>query len=177
MKELLAEIRWKDVWSGAVYLYGNQLAFTDKGVHLFFPLIPSGKPLLKLVSRTNYQGNRRSPDLPLLMPGQHYTLESGITVYGKGNFYLQIEFFNRQNEKIGFEIVRQSPQTFTCPEETFTYELSVMTSGCQEFLFEQLCLYQEKEEEPMRFGFPHSHTYLGTSLPQDLEFVRGLING
>nr|MBW3455106.1 accessory Sec system protein Asp3 [Streptococcus mitis] len=68
----------------------------------------SGQPFLILKSRTNLQGDRHSPDLPILIQGKKYQVEYLIESVPELSFFLQRDFFNRQADQIESIILRQS---------------------------------------------------------------------
>ncbi|MGT2965245.1 accessory Sec system protein Asp3 [Streptococcus acidominimus] len=174
-KCLLAVIRWREVYSGSAYLYGSSLDFSDESVLFQNPRLASGKPIVSFLSRTNYQGNRRSPDLPVLTPNQTYFLERDILAEPAGRLFVQIDFFNRQNEKISFEVLRQGVEQFTCPADTFSYKISILSAGCTQIRFKEMRLYQEEEPVEMKREIPLQKCYTEKQLPEELQFVKPLI--
>ncbi|MBF0787141.1 MULTISPECIES: accessory Sec system protein Asp3 [unclassified Streptococcus] len=174
-KSLLAVIRWQEVYSGSAYLYGSSLDFSGESVLFQNPRLASGKPIVRFLSKTNYQGNRRSPDLPLLIPNQTYFLERSITTEPAGRMFAQIDFFNRQNEKISFEVLRQGIEQFVCPPDTFSYTISIFSAGCTQLCFKEMRLYQEEQDAEMKCDSPLQKQYTEKQLPEELQFVKPLI--
>ncbi|WP_398584302.1 accessory Sec system protein Asp3 [Streptococcus suis] len=78
----------------------------------------SGKPIKKWESRTNYQGNRRSPVLPLLRPGASYRLKQGFQVEPAGRAYIQLRFLNQRGDEVGLIILKNGEEEFTCPVDS-----------------------------------------------------------
>lgn len=149
-RKLIKNIKWSEVYSGATYLYGSLLNITEEYMDFNNLRLSSGKPIVKFVSRTHYQGDRRTPDLPLLIPNETYTIESHILSNPENRFFIQIDFYNRQNEKIKFSILRENIATFTCPTDTFHYAISVFSAGSTKFTFQDIKIYQENVREPIR---------------------------
>lgn len=174
-KSLLAVIRWQEVYSGATYLYGSSLDFSSDAVLFKNPRLASGKPIVQFLSKTNYQGNRRSPDLPLLVPNHVYFLEREMTTEPANRVFVQIDFFNRQNEKIAFEVLRQDMESFTCPPDTFSYTISILSAGCRQLRFKEMRLYEEKQAVEKKELAPLQKKYTEKQLPEELQFVTPLI--
>lgn len=175
IKNLLATIHWQEVHSGSAYLYGSLIDFSGESVLFQNPRLASGKPIVKFISKTHYQGNRRSPDLPLLIPNQTYFLERDISTKPAGRIFTQLDFFNRQNEKILSKVLRQGEEKFTCPSDTFSYTISIFSAGCTEFCFKEMRLYQEGQPMEVKGKAPLQRQYTEKQLPEELQFVKSLI--
>lgn len=170
---LIKQLKWKEVANNHGYLYGSTIHFSDQEAHFYNNLLASGKTIVRFESRTNYQGNRRSPDLPLLRPGQTYTIDSDIQTVPEDRYFLHLNFFNRQNEVVGVEILRDSKQSFVCPQDTFTYELLVKSGGCRQMEFRQISIYQEKDEDILVAPIG---AYMEEAVPEEISLVKNLIN-
>lgn len=146
MSQLLAHIKWMELHNKEVYLYGTTLEKKNNAVVFYNPRMASGKPVLEFLSRTNYQGFRRSPVLPVLVPEKKYLLVARVKTVPEKRFYIQIDFYNRQGEKFDFVILRDNVSKFICPTNTFTYTVTLYSAGCQEVHFTELQLYQDEED-------------------------------
>lgn len=140
---VVQKIYWGSVSRGTTYLYGSGIRYGDQEVCFENMNFASGKPIKKWLSRTNYQGDRTSPSLPLLRPGKTYGLELVAELEPAGRFYIRLDFINRQNELIGFEVLRDHRGTFTYPEDAFTYSITLHNGGCHRLRFSHLILTQE----------------------------------
>lgn len=175
-ERLLKTIYWQEVYSRATYLYGSLLDISKEEMHFYNPRLAPGKPIVRFTSRTNYQGDRRSPDLPLLIPNSTYRLECQIVSEPENRIYIQIDYFNRQNEQISFDILREGVEEFSCPQETFVYTITVLSAGCQRVRFKELRLYQKEatSDENLKRQ-PLQKRYVESQLPEELQFVKPFI--
>ena len=136
----------------------------------------SGKPIVTFKSRTNYQGDRHSPDLPILTQGKRYQLEFLIDSVPELSFFLQLDFFNRQTEQIESIVLRKSGESFIFPRDTFTYTLTLMSAGCQSVAYHKIMMYEINEEEEKESEFrTFENRYLRELLPKDLDLVKDLV--
>ncbi|HFU4202711.1 TPA: accessory Sec system protein Asp3 [Streptococcus suis] len=170
----LQKIRWND--GGSFYLYGSSIQYNGDDVIFENLRFASGKKIKSWVSRTNFQGNRQSPCLPLLVPGCEYRLEKNFSVEPDGSVYLQLEFRNRQEEVVGLTILKDDDDTFTYPKDAFTYSLTLFSAGCQRVHFSSIVIYALEKVEVFRLesgirGYYAKHYHLS-----DIEFVKSLIN-
>lgn len=172
---LIHQIKWNHIYSGEVYLYGTELKLTKKGVQFDNPLIASGKRLVQFQSRTNYQGNRHSPSLPLLVPGQKYLVKTAIFSEPQGRFFLEFNYFNRQGEKIAFDILREQEGEISYPDESFTYTITLRNAGCTSLVFKEISIYSLDTSSPVKLSNPNEKRYTEKQLPDDLRLVKKLI--
>ncbi|MBM7636166.1 accessory Sec system protein Asp3 [Streptococcus saliviloxodontae] len=171
-RTLLKRLEWTEMRKDGAYLYGSKIDFYDDYVVFDNERLASGKPIVSFVSRTNYQGNRFSPQLPLLEPGKSYELVADLETSPANRYYLELDFFNRQNEGISSQVLRVGQHQFTCPDDTFTYQITVRSAGCHRLQFRNLALYQEQEEVVEREQIA---SYQKEDLPEELDIIRGLI--
>lgn len=141
----LERIYWGDVTNSTTYLYGSKISYFGKSFIFENKTVASGKVLKTWFSRTHYQANRKSPELPILYRGKTYRLDAVMTTQPSQRVYFQITYFNRQNEEVGFTILRGDQQTFTFPDNAFTYTISLLNAGCQNLTFSYFDLYAEEE--------------------------------
>lgn len=172
MKVEIACLKWEEIAQGHGYLYGSMISFEKGKARFQNRLVASGKSIVTFFSDTNYQQKRRSPDLPLLQPGQTYHIRSDIETVPLNRYFLQLLFFNRQGEKISFEIIRETEAFFTYPKEAYTYELHVKSAGCDSMVFGEIALYQDLAEEQESLV---AASYRKDSIPEDLLLVANLI--
>lgn len=173
--ELIKRLRWQEVHNGAVYLYGSRISFSDEAAIFKNPRLASGKPILQLVSRTNYQGNRYEPELPVLIPNHTYRLDSQIETIPEQRFLIQVDFLNRQGELIAFEVLRNGQGEFTCPADGFSYTITVISAGCESLTFKEMSLYQKTHEGFFKREKVLAKCYSRNDLPSELNIVKNLI--
>lgn len=175
-RTLLATIKWDRVTTGNTYLYGSTVKFLEDSVYFENLLIASGKPISRWQSRTNYQGDRRSPALPILKPGATYVLETNLESVPAERIYVRLDFVNRLGETIDFIVLRKFSQEFTFPKEAFSYTITLMSGGCESVHFYDLKLYQlEDEKQVVLLEEPLAKRYVEGQMPADLDFVSPLI--
>lgn len=176
-KRLLQKLIWGPVSSGTTYLYGSGIDYAESAVIFENLNFASGKPIRKWRSRTNYQGNRTSPELPVLEPGGNYWLESEIRSWPEQCFYLQLDFYNRQEEIIDYKILKVGESQFNYPKNAFTYTITLYSAGCRRLHFSHLNLYQEKESS--RLFIPTTRNIENPFNTQEevLTFIAPLLEG
>lgn len=173
-EQLLQVMKWKEVRSDTTYLYGSTIFPGSKSLFFENLSFASGKPIQSWRSRTNYQGNRVSPDLPLLCAGQKYRLKGVLTAHPEGATYFQVRFFNRQQEEIKTVIIKGTEGTFTYPKDAFTYSITLVSGGCSSLRFSHVALYGEPLQT-ISLQSVRSHRYTAGNHPKDLDFVKILL--
>ncbi|MBJ6746277.1 accessory Sec system protein Asp3 [Streptococcus sp. 121] len=174
-KHLIHRITWDQVYSGDAYLYGTRLTFTDQGALFENQRMASGKLISRFHSATNYQGKRTSPALPLLVPGTDYWLDLEIEAVPEGRYFLEVSYFNRQGEQIGFDILRRNQGEIRYPEEAFTYVLTLKSAGASQLLFKGISIYSMEEHKPFKLDKPLEKRFLPDQIPDDLRLVQKLL--
>ncbi|AWL26656.1 accessory Sec system protein Asp3 [Streptococcus suis] len=172
---LIQKIYWGDTANGGNYLYGSVIDHFDKKVQFENLRFASGKPIKRWHSRTNYQGDRQSPNLPLLRPGYRYRIEHNYSVEPEGRAYIELQYFNRQGEVVGLDILKNGEQEFVYPADAFTYNMALVSAGCQRVYFSDIALYVLDEIDTHYQSRKARGYYSQNRYPQDLEFVTGLI--
>lgn len=174
-KHLIHRLTWDQVYSGDAYLYGTRLTFTDQGALFENQRMASGKLISRFYSATNYQGKRTSPALPLLVPGRDYWLDIEIEAVPKGRFFLEVTYFNRQGEQIGFEVLRQNQGKIHYTEDAFTYVFTLKSAGASQLLFKGISIYSKEEAKPFKLDKPLEKRFLPEQIPDDLILVQKLL--
>ena len=129
------EINWGEV--GGTYRYGSTVSFShDKSVRLYNSLLPSGEILKTWFSSVNYQAFRTQPNLPLLKRKQDYQLCMDFECHPTNGVYTKISFFDRYGDVIEEKIEKVKVCDFTYPDDTYTYQVSLLSAG-----FESLDFY------------------------------------
>ncbi|MCC9736717.1 accessory Sec system protein Asp3, partial [Streptococcus agalactiae] len=135
----ISYIYWDD-FSRFSYNFGTKLQFLGKSVCFENPLAPSSTNLYTWSSQTNYQSKRISPNLPLLRKGTRYSLSLNAELDLVSSLFVRIEFYNRFNESVGFELLKKDSIIFIYPKEAYTYTISLINAGCSDFTFHYLKL-------------------------------------
>ncbi len=138
------EINWDEV--GGTYMYGSTVSYyPDKSVRLYNPLLPSGEILKTWFSSVNYQASRTQPSLPLLKRKQDYQLCMNYECHPTNGVYTKIAFFDRYGDVIEEKIEKMKVFDFTYPDDTYTYQVSLLSAG-----FESLDFYYFSIKETNR---------------------------
>ena len=138
------EINWDEV--GGTYMYGSTVSYyPDKSVRLYNPLLPSGEILKTWFSSVNYQASRTQPSLPLLKRKQDYQLCMNYECHPTNGVYTKIAFFDRYGDVIEEKIEKMKVFDFTYPDDTYTYQVSLLSAG-----FESLDFYSFSIKETNR---------------------------
>lgn len=138
------EINWDEV--GGTYMYGSTVSYyPDKSVRLYNPLLPSGEILKTWFSSVNYQASRTQPSLPLLKRKQDYQLCMNYECHPINGVYTKIAFFDRYGDVIEEKIEKMKVFDFTYPDDTYTYQVSLLSAG-----FESLDFYYFSIKETNR---------------------------
>ncbi|HFI0083144.1 TPA: accessory Sec system protein Asp3 [Streptococcus suis] len=174
-KKLIDRIYWGDVASHSNYLYGSSIRFVDRSVYFENPYFAAGKAIKTWQSKTNYQAHRVSPSLPILVPGESYTVLKEFSSVPEGTCYLQLRYFNRQGEQIGTEILRDEDDCFVFPEQAYSYSISLMGAGCDHLVFHSLSLYGHTGAGKLQLEDVPSRKYWEKILPDSLYLVKSLI--
>lgn len=175
MKEShIQRLYWNDVMNGVVYSYGSTIVFDDRTVHFENLPFASGKPIKKWRSRTNYQANRTSPELPLLVHGGRYRLLADLKVEPENTLTIQVEYLNRQGEVIKVDVLRDREMVFTYPEEAFTYTITLSGAGCDRLTFKHLDLYAINLPKNIILEPVKVHSYRPEAIPEVLSLVSNI---
>lgn len=173
IKKRIQKVLWTD--SSNVYLYGSTIKYLEHNRVFFENLrFSTGKTIKKWLSKTNFQANRTLPELTLLKPNHTYELVSKLTTVPEGYVIIQINFYNRQKEKIGFSIIRDHSSDFIVPDDTYFYDISLIGAGCISVEFCYLELFEVIETQEEKDGI-ELNSYVESSLPSELELIRTLI--
>ena len=128
-------IHWGEV--GGTFMYGSTVSYyPDRSVRLYNPLLPSGEILKTWFSSVNYQAARTQPSLPLLKRKQDYQLRMNFECHPTNGVYTKITFFDRYGDVIEEKIEKAKVFDFTYPDDTYTYQVSLLSAG-----FESLDFY------------------------------------
>lgn len=174
-KVWMQDLVWDVAHNTNVYLYGSSLVFHDDGGMTFTnPRLASGKLIKVWESRVNYQGARKSPELPLLIEGETYEIHPDFETVPRHRAHIMIKFFNRQAEQVDFVVLRDDKHTFECPETTFFYTVTLVSAGCEIVHFKKLSLSHVTEKqiempqvETKRYAMGHE--------PEELNLIKNCL--
>ncbi|ETD96469.1 accessory Sec system protein Asp3 [Streptococcus hohhotensis] len=145
---MIIKQRQKINWgiAGEAYMYGSTVSYyPDKSVRLYNPLLPSGEILKTWFSSVNYQAFRTQPSLPLLKRKRDYQLCMNFECHPTNGVYTKIVFFDRYGDVIEEKIEKMKVFDFTYPDDTYTYQVSLLSAG-----FESLDFYSFTIKETTR---------------------------
>ena len=138
------DIKWGEV--GGTFMYGSKVTYhEDKHISLYNPLVTSGETLKTWFSSVNYQAFRTQPSLPLLKRKQDYQLCMNYECHPTNGVYIKIVFFDRYGDVIEEKIEKMKIFDFTYPDDTYTYQVSLLSAG-----FESLDFYSFSIKETNR---------------------------
>ena len=130
------KIYWK-FDNANTYLYGTSIEQRNTDVYFSNQRMPSSFVIHSWTSRTNYQADRISPQLPLLKKNHTYSLRWQITSIPEKSYYFEIIFFDRFGHEIQHEILRETKE-FVYPENAYSYQIALMNAGNTELHFSYL---------------------------------------
>ena len=138
------DIGWGEIAS--TYMYGTKVLYhTNKCISIYNPLVRSGVVIRSWDSSVNYQASRTQPSLPLLKRKQDYQLCMNFECHPTNGVYTKIAFFDRYGDVIEEKIEKMKIFDFTYPDDTYTYQVSLLSAG-----FESLDFYSFSIKEMNR---------------------------
>ncbi|MDO4633733.1 MAG: accessory Sec system protein Asp3 [Eubacteriales bacterium] len=142
---ILYTIRW-DGRNARPYLYGSTLKYMEDGSVIFEnELLPPGAVVNEWTSFTDFQRDRREPQLPILKEKQSYRIQMHCWVYPEKTLLWKIDFFDAREEKLDFKIFDTFRGEFTVPEHTYFYKISLIQAGSQKLRFYWFDLTESEE--------------------------------
>ncbi len=146
-----------DHYAQNCWLYGSTVSFLPGGEVLFENTgMPPGFPIREWFSVTDYSWQRMEPQLPLLEENLSYHVRAFKEDEPEKGSFLRLNFYDRQGELLGFQMIQENEGSFVCPKGTFRYTLQLVQGGARKVRFRYLLLmeeetWQEWEENP-EFG-------------------------
>lgn len=126
------------------YNHGGSFYFQDGKVFFSNPLMPPSFAMNEWVSQTNFQDNRVEPDLPLLKRGHTYQIDLEADIVPQKTVYIRIDYYNRLNDQIGFEILKNDKRDFCYPKDAYWYKISLINAGCESMVFKHMVIYDDE---------------------------------
>lgn len=108
----------------------------DQSVLFENVMIPSSQNIKEWSSSYNFQGSRRTPELPLLKKNESYTLTISGAVIPEKTIFFEVLFKNRYGEVVGNKITKENRMDFTYPEDAYFYTIRLMSAGLEELRFD-----------------------------------------
>lgn len=159
---MVVQIKWANYAKNS-YTFGSQVSFIKDKVVFENPLMSPSFTITSWSSRTNFQGHRTQPDLPLLKRGGHYHIQLEADIYPANSLYVKVTYFNRLGEEIGFEVLKDNTWFFTYPIQAFHYTIELINAGCERLVFDHLKLLERQEDLEEAIDF----TDLAVYFPND----------
>lgn len=152
---------WTILWDYQArnsFLFGSTLTVTAPDSIVFQNgLLPPGVEIQTWKSKIQFQANRITNTMPVLLPRKRYWLKSNI-LCPKNSVYFKLSFFNRYQECIESLILRDVISSFICPDEMSFYQISLMNNGVQTFYFSSIEIADFELKESM-LGYSISEIY------------------
>ncbi|MDT2732329.1 accessory Sec system protein Asp3 [Streptococcus parauberis] len=146
-------IPWGQLQSSS-YLYGVDIVrLAGNRISYKQDYLPVGTIIHSWNSITTYQGDRDVPRLPRLKQKQDYTLSLQIESETGNAPYLRVSFFNRRKELLDQQIIKGISGQFTYPTGAYSYKIELINVSCQEFIFNNLILLEDKDEVATELPF------------------------
>lgn len=142
---------WKIFWNEYAkdaYIYGTELIFHAKDdVEFRNELMPPGTVIKRWFSKVNYQATRVEPALPMIDGEGSYHIHLAATSEPGDGLILKIVFYDRYDQEVGFQIVRDGEDDFQCPLKTFSYEVQLINGGTRQFSFHSIIITEVTDGE------------------------------
>lgn len=142
--------KWNIYWNEYVsdtYLYGSEITYHKKDdVEFLNHLMSPGTVLKQWYSKTNYQGQRIEPALPMIDGETGYQITVNIDCAEGENWLMRLVFYDRYEVEAGTIAIRERVTNFRCPLKTYSYRLQLINGGMTHFHFHSVVI-QEIEDE------------------------------
>lgn len=142
---MVVQIKWGDSVKNA-YNYGSLVTFLENRVIFDNPMMSPSLPITSWSSRSNFQGYRAQPALPLLKRGQTYRLVLEADVTPANSIYIKVTYFDRLGEELYFDTLKDDQWLFTYPLGASHYTFELINAGCEHLVFDRLLLLESNQE-------------------------------
>lgn len=156
--DMVVQIKWVNYVKNS-YTFGSQVSFLGDKVVFDNPLMSPSFNITSWSSRTNFQGQRTQPDLPLLKRGGHYHIHLEADIRPADSLYVKVTYFDRLGEEIGFEVLKDKNWYFTYPLKAFHYTIDLINAGCERLVFDHLELAERQERAREAIDFSDLAVY------------------
>ncbi len=135
---------WKIYWNEYAansYIYGSEINYIAKDhVEFFNSMMPPGTVINEWYSRTNFQGQKMEPELPIIDGEGQYEIEVAMESNKKGGCLIRIVFLDKYDDEAGDVIVHESKAAFRCPLRTYSYKVQLISAGVSHLDFHYLII-------------------------------------
>ena len=140
-------IYWENYGSGS-FTYGTTLKFNkkDKTVYYSNRMAHTGTIIKSWESKTNFQGNRKVPQLPILESGVKYKVKLEADVEPARSMYVKIIFFNIYGEEIDYIFIKNNFGEIIYPDKAYSYKVELFNAGVHSAVFKYLQIASMDEE-------------------------------
>ncbi|GKQ42750.1 accessory Sec system protein Asp3 [Companilactobacillus sp. RD055328] len=134
------EIKWYQDNSD-YFFYGSKVKFNhDKSVSFRNDIMSPGTSIVRWSSKLPFQSNRILMELPLLKRNQKYQLTVDSKSIPENKFFVLITFFDRFDNKVGMEVIKNSNQEFVYLEDAYNYQIELINKGARIIEFDKLVI-------------------------------------
>lgn len=142
-------VYWNEYTSNT-YTYGSKIKFISKqAVKYENSLMPPGTVINSWSSRTNFQGNRIEPSLPIIdgEGAYHISVDMDLEEGSEEDILLRIICYDRYDEKAESIILRGRHNYFKPSLQTYSYQIELINGGIHKFVFHSIILKEVSKEE------------------------------
>lgn len=135
-------IYWNE-YATDTYLYGSDIIFHSKDdVEFSNNLMPPGTIIKQWYSKTNYQGQRIEPTLPIIDGESEYRITINLDVPENESCLIRLVFYDRYEMEAGNIVVRDKETRFQCPLKTYSYKMQLINSGVTKINFHSIVIQE-----------------------------------
>ncbi len=144
-EERIVWLVYWDHYAQNCWLYGSTVSFLPDGEVLFENTgMPPGFPIREWFSATDYSQQRIEPQLPLLEEDVSYHMQVFKEDEPEKGSFLRLNFYDRQGDLLGFQMIQENEGSFVCPKGTFRYTLQLVQGGARRIRFRYLLMMEEE---------------------------------
>lgn len=142
--------KWMIYWneySADTYTYGSEITYHSRDdVEYQNNLLPPGTVVKQWYSKTNYQGQRFEPSLPMIDGESQYRILVNIDCPKRQHCIMRLVFYDRYENEAGYIDVREESRDFRCPLKTYSYRLQLISGGVTHFHFHSVMIQEIVDE-------------------------------
>ncbi len=156
MAEFEEKIAWLVYWDDFgqdAYTSGSSIRFDWDGSVVFENEgMPPGFPVKEWYSETDYQTQRREPELPILQEKESYHIFADKQDFPEGGSFLRLNFYDQKGDLLEFRMIPENEGTFVYPEGAFRYSMQLVQGGASRIFFRRIELVPERNWEEWNAG-------------------------
>ena len=138
--------KWTICWSeyaSETYLYGSKVLFHKKDdIEFSNSLMPPGTIIKQWYSKTNFQGQKIEPTLPIIDGERKYKITINIDTNEGGCCLVRLVFFDRFDAQAGSITIRDKEAEFSCPLKTYSYKMQLINGGVTDIHFHSIVIQE-----------------------------------